>query len=162
MAGFGWINLSPTNGGVTNSGGALSGSAWGQNVGWIDFSGVTIDANSRFHGHTVAQPNFGAMTFDCDHCDVATSWRASAPSSGGGASVSGGGGNGQIVGSAASAPYPGGLQASSSATTQSPVTALQAQLQSLTAQLASLTTSKGSGQSAAKGGSAAFAFTRNL
>jgi hypothetical protein len=28
-AGFGWINLSPTNGGITNSGGTLSGFACG-------------------------------------------------------------------------------------------------------------------------------------
>lgn len=35
----GWINLNPTNGGVTNScSGILGGYAWGQNAGWINFA----------------------------------------------------------------------------------------------------------------------------
>jgi List-Bact-rpt repeat protein len=37
----GWINLSPATGGVVNDGtGYLSGFAWGENVGWIDFAPV--------------------------------------------------------------------------------------------------------------------------
>ena len=81
-AGFGWINLAPTQGGVTNSNGVLGGWAWGENTGWINFTGVTIDSNGVFHGHTVAQSTFGTMTFDCTYCNVTTSWRPStAPSS---------------------------------------------------------------------------------
>ncbi len=76
-AGFGWINLSPTDGGVTNVGGVLGGYAWGTNTGWINFTGVTIDSNGLFHGHTVAQSTFGTMTFDCTYCDVVTSWTGS-------------------------------------------------------------------------------------
>jgi hypothetical protein len=35
---MGWINLNPTNGGVINTcSGILSGNAWGQNTGWINF-----------------------------------------------------------------------------------------------------------------------------
>jgi hypothetical protein len=34
----GWINLNPTNGGVTNTcSGVVGGTAWGQNTGWINF-----------------------------------------------------------------------------------------------------------------------------
>ncbi|HVM73425.1 MAG TPA: hypothetical protein VMU13_00920 [Candidatus Paceibacterota bacterium] len=75
-AGFGWINLAPTNGGVTNSAGVLGGWAWGTNVGWIDFTGVTIDSSGVFHGHTVAQSTFGTMTFDCSYCEVMSTWHA--------------------------------------------------------------------------------------
>lgn len=36
---LGWINFAPTNGGVVNNGsGVLSGSAWGQGAGWINFA----------------------------------------------------------------------------------------------------------------------------
>jgi hypothetical protein len=75
-AGFGWINLDPTEGDVTNSGGTLGGWAWGTNTGWINFSGVTIDSNGVFHGHTVAQSTFGTMTFDCTYCEVTSTWDA--------------------------------------------------------------------------------------
>ncbi len=34
---IGWIKLNPPNGGVANSGGTLSGYAWGDNAGWINF-----------------------------------------------------------------------------------------------------------------------------
>ena len=38
---IGWINLAPGTGGVTNtSGGILSGWAWGQNAGWINFNSI--------------------------------------------------------------------------------------------------------------------------
>src|SRR5713101_6289668 len=95
-AGFGWINLSPTNGGVTNNGqGVLGGYAWGENTGWIGFSGVTINSIGVFHGSTVAQSVFGAMTFDCTHCLVQTAWRP--VSSSGSGSVSAGGGNGPPI-----------------------------------------------------------------
>jgi hypothetical protein len=80
-ADFGWINLSPSLGGVTNDGrGNLGGWDWGQNTGWISFSGVTIDGNGAFHGSTVAQSVFGTMTFDCTKCSVVTSWRPTAVS----------------------------------------------------------------------------------
>lgn len=90
-ADFGWINLAPTDGGVTNDGsGNLGGWAWGANTGWISFSGVTIDSNGVFHGHTVAQNVFGTMTFDCDNCDVVTTWRPGTTSSNSGSSGGGG------------------------------------------------------------------------
>ena len=76
-AGFGWINLSPSMGGVTNNAGTLGGYAWSENTGWIDFTGVTIDSNGLFHGHTTAQSTFGTMTFDCTYCKVVTSWLGS-------------------------------------------------------------------------------------
>jgi Putative peptidoglycan binding domain len=158
-AGFGWINLSPTNAGVTNSDGTLSGSAWSTNTGWIDFTGVTIDSNGVFHGHTTAQSNFGTMTFDCTNCDVVTSWRppiSTPPSSG--ASSGGSGGNGQIVGSALSAPFSN--EATTTASTQSLISSLQAQLQSLTARLAALTAAHSGGTPIPSG--SALTFSRDL
>ena len=96
-ADFGWINLAPSRGGVTNDGqGTLVGYAWGENTGWISFSGVTIDTSGVFHGHTVAQNVFGTMTFDCTNCKVVTSWRPA--TSGGSSGASGGGGGGTISG----------------------------------------------------------------
>jgi hypothetical protein len=95
----GWINLAAIGGGVTNtSSGVLGGFAWGQNTGWIDFTGVTIDpVTGIFHGHTVAQPVFGTMTFDCTtYCLVQTSWRPTSNTPGGNGSpvIYGGGGAG--------------------------------------------------------------------
>src|SRR3989339_174345 len=49
---YGWINLNPTTSGVKNDGtGILSGSAWSSNLGWIDFTGVTINSNGEFLGY---------------------------------------------------------------------------------------------------------------
>lgn len=74
---YGWINLSPDNGGVTNNcNGELGGKAWSRTLGWVDFSGVVIDANGIFTG-IAGVPNIGAgrINFDCDSCDVSTDWR---------------------------------------------------------------------------------------
>ena len=65
----GWINLAPTNGGVTNDAeGHLAGYAWGQNTGWINFAptrgGVTIDNLGIFHGYAWSQ-NLGWISFNC-------------------------------------------------------------------------------------------------
>ena len=155
-AGFGWINLSPTNGGVANSSGTLSGSAWSTNTGWIDFTGVTIDSSGVFHGHTTAQSTFGTMTFDCTNCHVVTSWHAPASSSGGGGGSTGGG-NGQVVDSAASAPS---SIVSTTTDNQSLIFSLQAQIQSLIAQLTALTAARG--VAATSSGSRTFTFSRNL
>jgi hypothetical protein len=122
-ANFGWINLSPTYGGVTNDGhGVLGGFAWGQDTGWVDFTGVTIDASGVFHGHTVAQSIFGTMTFDCTNCSVRTTWRAGT-ASGGTTPAGAGGGNGPPLSgplsfgyNAPSTPMPTGQSASSTAT----------------------------------------------
>jgi hypothetical protein len=45
----------PTNGGVFNDGqGNLSGYAWGEGLGWIDFSNVKIDPNTgEFAGYAL-------------------------------------------------------------------------------------------------------------
>ncbi len=83
----GWINLSPTNGGVTNNAeGVLSGYAWGENTGWINFAptqgGVTVDTLGVFHGYAWSQ-NLGWISFNCannnscatDDFKVQTDWR---------------------------------------------------------------------------------------
>lgn len=70
-----WINLTPSNGGITNNGeGTLGGNAWGEGLGWIDFSGVTIDSAGQFQGSATGSL-VGTLTFDCDNCDVRTDWR---------------------------------------------------------------------------------------
>lgn len=65
----GWINLNPTNGGVSNNGsGTLSGYAWGENTGWINFNpsngGVTIDCNGDFGGYAWSERR-GWIVFNC-------------------------------------------------------------------------------------------------
>jgi hypothetical protein len=65
----GWINLNPTNGGVTNDGyGNLSGYAWGEQTGWINFKptngGVTIDASGNFNGYAWSETK-GWIVFNC-------------------------------------------------------------------------------------------------
>ncbi|HLP86576.1 MAG TPA: dockerin type I domain-containing protein [Candidatus Paceibacterota bacterium] len=72
----GWINLSPTNGGVTNNClGQLGGKAWSKSLGWVDFSGVTINALGKFEG-VAGTPGTtaGRVSFNCDNCDVSTDW----------------------------------------------------------------------------------------
>ena len=79
----GWINLNPSQSGVTNTtAGVLGGYAWGQNTGWINFAptngGVTISTSTgEFSGHAWAQ-NYGWIKFDCasgaNYC-VKTDWR---------------------------------------------------------------------------------------
>lgn len=72
----GWLNLSPDNGGVKNDGeGNLSGSAWGQNVGWVDFDGVSINSEGLFRGVAYGDV-IGSLSFDCGQCLVLTDWRA--------------------------------------------------------------------------------------
>lgn len=67
---FGWINLSPTNGGVVNDGnGVLSGYAWGEHTGWINFKptngGVTINTSSGdFSGYAWSEVR-GWIVFSC-------------------------------------------------------------------------------------------------
>ncbi len=94
---YGWIKLNPTNSGVTNNAeGDLSGSAWGENIGWIDFDGVTIGSTGIFSG-TATGDNTGVVNFSCSTCLVQTDWRPAStrtptttpPGSGGG----GGSGN---------------------------------------------------------------------
>jgi hypothetical protein len=92
---MGWINLSPTMAGVTNtSTGVLGGYAWGENAGWINFkpsrAGVTINSNGEFVGYAWSQ-NFGWIKFDCAVAGacVKTDWRPTVivvtpPSTGGG------------------------------------------------------------------------------
>ncbi len=90
----GWINLNPTNGGVSNTiNGILSGYAWSQNAGWINFAptngGVSIDTTTgEFNGNVWSQ-NDGWIKFDCSapgkvagQC-VKTSWRPTVVSGGG-------------------------------------------------------------------------------
>ena len=72
---YGWIKLNPANSGVTNnSEGVLSGSAWGENIGWIDFSGVTISSAGVFSG-AASGTNTGSVNFSCTNCLVQTDWR---------------------------------------------------------------------------------------
>lgn len=74
---YGWINLAPQNGGVLNDGaGNLSGQAWSQNAGWIDFDGVTIDGTSGLFSGMAEGDIYGRINFDCRHCSVVTDWRS--------------------------------------------------------------------------------------
>ena len=85
VANDGWLNLSPTNGGVTNDGeGHLGGFAWDEALGWVSFTGVSVDSSGRFHGQATGANE--TITFDCTNCDVETDWR---PSSSAGNSESG-------------------------------------------------------------------------
>ncbi len=74
---YGWINLSPTNGGVTNTAnGVLGGNAWFSTLGWISFSGVTIDTSGKLTGMAgTAGSTTGRINFDCRNCNVTTDWR---------------------------------------------------------------------------------------
>jgi hypothetical protein len=98
-ANYGWINLSPSQSGVKNDGnGNLSGSAWGQELGYINFAGVSISSTGTFTGIATGNTS-GRITFNCANCKVVTSWRASSSTAtstpaatGGGVVVSSGGG----------------------------------------------------------------------
>src|SRR3989339_785749 len=57
--------------------------AWSENVGWINFSGVSIDSNGNFVG-TASGDLIGSLNFDCTNCDVQTDWRVTPPTGGGG------------------------------------------------------------------------------
>lgn len=99
LTGYAWstnsafINFNPTRAGVFNNGnGTLSGSAWGEDLGYIDFSHVSIDANGRFAG-TATGTDIGTLTFDCPtYCDVETDWRPTVVVHNGGGGGGGGGG----------------------------------------------------------------------
>ena len=73
---IGWITLNPpTYGGVTNDGaGNLSGYAWSENAGWIDFSKVTIGTDGVFAGDAYS-PNIGWIAFGTGNDKVSTDWR---------------------------------------------------------------------------------------
>ncbi len=75
---YGWVNLSPaSSSGVTNNClGQFAGSAWSSNLGWLDFTGASIDFNGKFSGVAGdSRTKTGRLTFDCDHCDVKTDWK---------------------------------------------------------------------------------------
>ncbi len=66
---IGWINLSPTSGGVTNNAeGTLSGYAWGEKIGWINFrptnGGVSINSSGDFLGYAW-NDSAGWILFNC-------------------------------------------------------------------------------------------------
>src|SRR3989338_3939666 len=47
----GWINLDPAQSGVANNAeGTLSGKAFAEGIGWIDFNGVTVNSSGVFSG----------------------------------------------------------------------------------------------------------------
>ncbi len=73
----GFINFSPAQGGVLNNGtGNLSGSAWGEQLGWIDFDNVSINSSTGQFSGTATGTLVGTITFDCpNYCDVQTDWR---------------------------------------------------------------------------------------
>lgn len=81
---YGWINLSPAQSGVTNTAnGNLSGSAWGEGVGYIDFNNVSIDSDGVFHG-TATGPVTGTINFEpAGSIRVVTDWRHTDTSGGG-------------------------------------------------------------------------------
>ncbi len=95
---FGWINLAPSQGGITNSTGTLSGYAWGSETGWVNFGpthgGVTIDPSTGEFSGSAWVSGAGWMIFNCSlgtSACVKTDWR---PNSGGGSHGHGGGGGG--------------------------------------------------------------------
>ena len=67
---YGWINLDPSMGGVSNDGnGYISGYAWGERTGWINFSptngGVSINVSTGdFSGYAWSE-NLGWISFNC-------------------------------------------------------------------------------------------------
>lgn len=72
---YGWINLAPDGSGVKNDKeGILSGSAFGENTSWINFSGVKISSSGVFSG-TASGDTTGTISFDCSGCRVTTDWR---------------------------------------------------------------------------------------
>jgi len=95
ITGYAWnentgrINLDPTESGVkNNSSGTLSGKAWAEGTGWIDFTGVTVNSSGVFAGTAVGD-NDADIYFSCDNCNVTTDWR---PASSRTTTTAGGGG----------------------------------------------------------------------
>ncbi|MCC7160442.1 carboxypeptidase regulatory-like domain-containing protein [Candidatus Nomurabacteria bacterium] len=90
---YGWINLQPDTSGVTNnSEGVLVGSAWGKNIGWIDFAGVRINSSGEFLGYATVKNDNSVISFNClntSSCGeanfkVKTDWRPASSRTGGG------------------------------------------------------------------------------
>ncbi len=76
---IGWINLQ----GVLNNGGTLSGDAWSETTGYIDFKptggGVTIDSSGNFSGYAWG-PKIGWISFNCSNaksCQSGTDYKVS-------------------------------------------------------------------------------------
>ncbi len=104
---FGWIKLDPAQSGVDNTtAGVLSGRAFGEQIGWINFSGVTITDTGVFEGSASVDQG-GTITFDCANCNVATDWRPTSDAGSGG-SGGGGGGGGSPGGGGGTYPAPSG------------------------------------------------------
>jgi hypothetical protein len=81
---YGWIKLNPVLSGVINDAeGNLSGFAWGRNIGWINFSGVTINADGEFLGYALINADGNSISFNCSNTatcgasdfKVKTDWR---------------------------------------------------------------------------------------
>lgn len=97
LSGYAWstnkglIKFNPAQGGVLNDGtGDLSGFAWGEQLGWIDFSNVSINGTTGKFSGTATGTLVGTITFDCpNYCDVQTDWRPNTtpPGHGGGGSL---------------------------------------------------------------------------
>jgi len=81
-----------------NSEGALSGKAWGEQIGWINFSGVTVSSAGAFSG-TATVDEGGSISFGCANCNVTTDWRPASTRDGGDDDGGGGGGGGGGSGS---------------------------------------------------------------
>lgn len=90
IANYGWINLQPPGSGVTNTtGGDVGGQAWGENTGYIDFSGVSISGTGEFEGNAT-NAVLGTISFNCSNTSscgssdfkVQTSWLPTAGSGG--------------------------------------------------------------------------------
>ena len=67
--------LASSSDGVIIAEGPLGGYAWGENVGWVDFSKVSIDNHGYFSGSAYGE-NIGWLTFNKDEANnVLTDWR---------------------------------------------------------------------------------------
>ena len=78
---YGWIKLNPSTSGIKNNGnGLLSGSAFGENTGWIDFSNVVINYQGQFTG-TATGTVAGTISFSGNDFGLKTDWM---PNAGGG------------------------------------------------------------------------------
>jgi len=101
VTGYAWnentgrILLNPTNSGVANnSEGTLSGRAFAEGTGWINFSGATVNSSGVFAG-TATGDNSVSIYFSCANCSVTTDWRpASSRTTTTTTTTSGGGGSG--------------------------------------------------------------------